>query len=48
MLVEDVEKIFFIGDKGHGDDPKTYDEMMLDINSKKWLNAMKLEINSMH
>ena len=37
MLIEDVKKIFFIGDKDHGDDPKIYDEVMSDIDSEKWL-----------
>ena len=37
-----------IGDKGHGDDLKIYDEVMSEINSEKWLSAMKLEINSIH
>ena len=48
MLAEDVEKIFLIGDKAHGDDLKTYDEAMSDIDSKKWLSAMKSEIDSIH
>ena len=30
-----------MGDKGHGDDPNTFDEAMSDIDSKKWLDAMK-------
>ena len=48
MLAEEVKKIFLIGDKGHGDDPKIYDKAMSDIDSEKWLSAMKLEIDSMH
>ena len=48
ILTEDVEEIFFIGDKGHGDDLKTYDETMSDIDSEKWLSAMKSEIDSMY
>ena len=30
----------------HMDDPKTYDEVISDIDSKKWLNTMKSD--SMH
>ena len=30
------------------DDPRTYDEAISDIDSKKWLNAMKSEMDSMH
>ena len=29
-------------------DPKTYDEAMLDVDSKKWMEVMKLEIDSMY
>ena len=35
MLEEDVEKIFIMDDIDHVDDPKTYDEAMLDIDSEK-------------
>ena len=48
MITEDVEKIFFIGDRKHRDDPKNYNGMMSDIDSEKWLNAMKSKIDSMH
>ena len=48
MLTEDVKETFLMGDGEHGDDPKTYKEAMLDIDSKKWLEAMKSEIDSMH
>ena len=37
-----------MGDESHGDDPSTFDEMMSDIDFEKWLDAMKLEIDSMH
>ena len=37
-----------MGDRGHDDDPSTFDEAMSDINFEKWLDAMKLEIDSMH
>ena len=36
--------MFLVGDKM--DDPKTYDEAILDIDSEKWLNVMKSD--SMH
>ena len=48
ILAKDIEKIFLIGDKDHGDDPKTYDEVMSDIYFKKWLSAMKSKISLMH
>ena len=47
-ISEDVEKMFLIGNGVHGDDPKIYDEMISNIDSEKWLEAMKLEIDSMH
>ena len=34
MLIEGVEKIFLIGDREHRDDFKTYNETMVDTNSK--------------
>ena len=48
MLIEDVKKIFFMGDIDHIDDPKIYDKMMLDIDFEKWLEVIKSEIDSMH
>ena len=48
MLTEKVKKIFLMGDRGHGDDPNTFDEAMSDIDSEKQLDAMKSEINSIH
>ena len=35
MLMEEVKEIFFMGDRGHGDDPNTFNEAMFDINFKK-------------
>ena len=29
MLTEEVEEIFFMGDKDHGDDPNIFDEVIL-------------------
>ena len=48
MLTEEVKKIFFIGDKGHGDDPNTFDEVMSNIDFKKQLDATKSKIDSMY
>ena len=31
MFTEQVKKIFLMGDKGHDDDPNTFDEMISDI-----------------
>ena len=35
-------------DRDIRNDPKTYDEAMLDIDSEKWIEVMKSEIDSMH
>ena len=35
MLTTDVEKIFLMKDIKYRDDPKAYNEIILDINSKK-------------
>ena len=48
MLMEEVKKIFFMRDKDHDDDPNIFDEVMSDIDFEKWLDTMKLEIDSMH
>ena len=37
-----------MGDRGHGDDSNTFDEVMSDIDSEKWLNTIKSEIDSMY
>ena len=34
--------------EARGDDPKTYDEATSDIDSEKWLEAMRSEIDSIH
>ena len=47
-ISEDVEKMFLIENGVHGDDPKTYDKTISNIDSEKWLEAMKSEIDSMH
>ena len=48
ILTEKVKKIFLMRDRGHSDDPTTFDEAMSNIDSEKWLDAMKSEIDSMH
>ena len=47
-ISEDVKKMFLIGNGVHGDDPKIYDEVISDIDSEKWLEAVQSEIDSMH
>ena len=37
---KDVEKIFSTKNRIHGDDPKTYNEVISDINFEKWFKAM--------
>ena len=37
-----------MGDGDHSDDPSIFDETMSDIDFEKWLDAVKLEIDSMH
>ena len=48
IILEDVEKMFLIRNGVHGDDPNTYNKATLDIDSEKWLEAMKSKIDSMH
>ena len=48
IFQEKIEKVFLVGDKDHIDDPRTYDETISDIDSEKWLNAIKSEMDSMH
>ena len=35
ILTEDLEEAFLIGDRDIKNDPKTYDEVMLDVDSEK-------------
>ena len=37
-----------MGDRDIRNDPKTYDEAMLDVDSERWMEAMKSEIDSIH
>ncbi|PKI59273.1 hypothetical protein CRG98_020353 [Punica granatum] len=46
-LHENVQKLFVHGDNDYRDDPSTYEEAMSNIDSFKWLEAMKSEIDSM-
>ena len=48
ILTEDLEKAFFVRDRDIRNDFKTYNEAMLDVDSEKWMEVMKSEINSMH
>ena len=48
IISEELEKTFLIGNSAHGDDPKTYNEAISDIDSEKWLKVMQSEIDSMH
>ena len=45
IISEDVEKKFLIENEVHTDDLKTYNEAKSDIDSEKWLEAVKLEID---
>ena len=33
----DIEEAFLMGNRGHGDDPSTFDKAMFDIDFEKWL-----------
>ena len=48
ILTEDLEEAFLVEDRDLSNDPKTYNEVMLDVDSKKWMEAMKSVIDSMH
>ena len=48
ILKEDVEVAFLVEDGGHDDDSNTFDEVISDIDSEKWLDTMKSEIDSIH
>ena len=47
-ISEKIEKIFLVGNGVHGDNPKIYNETISNIDSEKWLEAIKSEIDSMH
>ena len=42
ILTKDFEEAFLFGNRDIKNDPKTYDEAMLDIDSEKWMEVMKL------
>ena len=48
ILIEVLEEAFLIGDRDIRNDLKTYNEAMLDVDSEKWMEAMKSENDSMH
>ena len=48
ILTEDLEKVFLVRYRDIRNDPKTYDEAILDVDSEKWMEVMKSEINSIH
>ena len=37
-----------MGDRSHGDYSNTFDEMMSDIDSEKWLDIIKSKIDSIY
>ena len=48
IILEDVEEIFLTKNEVHGDNTKTYNKAISDIDSEKWLETVKSEIDSMH
>ena len=48
ILTEDLEKAFLVRDRDIRNDPKIYGEATLDIDSEKWMEVMKSEIDSIH
>ncbi|PKI71841.1 hypothetical protein CRG98_007780 [Punica granatum] len=46
-LHENVQELFIHGNNDHRDDPTTYEEDISDIDSSKWLEAMKSKMDSM-
>ena len=48
IFAEDLEKVFFMGDRDIRNDPKTYNEVILDVDSERWMEAMKSKIDSIH
>lgn len=37
-----------VGEVDNGNDPKSYEKTILDVDSRKWLEAMKFEIDFIH
>ena len=48
FLNEQDFESYLVGATDHGDDPRTYEDAILDKDSGRWLEAMKSEIDSMH
>ncbi|PKI76896.1 hypothetical protein CRG98_002683 [Punica granatum] len=46
-LHENVQELFVHGDNDHRDDPNTYEEAISNIDSSKWLEDMRSEMDSM-
>ena len=44
ILTEDLEKAFFMGDRDIRNDPKTYDEAMLNVDFEKWIEAISQKL----
>ena len=48
IVTKDLEEAFLMGDRDIRNDSKIYNEAMLDLDSEKWMEAMKSEIDSMY
>lgn len=48
FIMQCTKEMFLIGASDRRDDPTSYEEAMLDIDSIKWQEAMKSEMDSMH
>ena len=40
ILTEDLEEAFLVGDRDIKNNPKIYDEAMLDVDSEKWMDEI--------
>ncbi len=45
---ENEQELFIHEECNHGDDPTSYEEATSDIDSSKWIETMKSEMDSMH
>ena len=48
FLLDNAQELFALGDNDQPNDPTTYDEAMLDIDSERWKQAMDAEMDSMY
>ncbi len=48
FLHENEQELFIHEEVDHGDDPTSYEEAISDIDSSKWLKAMKSEMDSIY